>query len=75
MSVVDDLLKAWLERNSITLDGGITIGLVPGGVKISGELSSTIKDMRKGRNVGTMVIPLNAKVSIGELTVPVRIPR
>lgn len=75
MSVLDDLLKAWLERNAVTLDGGITIGLVNGGVKLRGELSSTIKDTRKGKNVATMVIPMSAKVGINKITIPVRVPK
>ena len=75
MSVLDDLLKAWIERNAVSLDGGITIGLVNGGVKLRGELSSTIKDTRKGKNVATMVIPMSAKVGISKITIPVRIPR
>lgn len=74
MSVIDDLLKAWLEKNVISLNGGITIALVKGGVKMRGEISSTVQDTKKGKNLATMVIPLNAQVGIGELKIPVRIP-
>jgi hypothetical protein len=75
MSIIDDLLKSWLERNAITLNGGITIGLVNGGVKLKGEISSTIQDTKKGKDIATMVIPLSAQVGIGEILVPVRIPK
>lgn len=75
MSVIDDLLKAWLERNAVTLNGGITIGLVNGGVKMKGEISSAIQDTKKGKTIATMVVPLSAQVSIGEMVIPVRVPR
>ena len=75
MSLIDDLLKTWLERNAITLNGGITIGLVNGGVRLKGEISSTVQDTKRGKNIATMVVPLSAQVGIGELVVPVRIPR
>ena len=74
MSVLDDLVKTLLERNTITLNGGITVGLGPGGVKLRGEINSTVHDTKKNKNVATMVIPLSAQVGIGELKIPVRIP-
>jgi hypothetical protein len=75
MSIIDDLLKTWLERNAITLNGGITIALVNGGIKMQGEISSNVLDTKKNKSVATMVIPLSAQVGIGEIVVPVKIPR
>ena len=75
MSVFDDLLKALLERNSISIDGAITIGLVNGGVKLKGEISSAVRDRQKNKTIATMVAPLSAQLGIGDLVIPVRIPR
>jgi hypothetical protein len=74
MSVLDDLIKTWLERNTVTLNGGITVGLVNGGVKLRGEISSTVHDTKKNRTVATMVVPVSSQVSITPLKIPVRIP-
>ena len=75
MSVIDDLVKALLERNEVILNGGITIGLVNGGVKFKGELSSAVRDRQKNKTIVRMVAPLSAQVVIGDLVIPVRIPR
>lgn len=75
MSIIDDLVKALLERNEIILNGGITIGLVNGGVKMKGEVSSAIRDRQKNKVTATMVVPLSAQVGVGELVIPVRVPR
>jgi hypothetical protein len=75
MSVIDDLVKALLERNEVILNGGITIGLVNGGVKLKGELSSAVRDRQKNKTIVRMVAPLSAQVGIGDLVIPVRIPR
>ena len=76
MSVFDDLLKALLERNSISIDGAITIALEDGGVQMRGELNSTIRDTKKGnKTLATMFIPLKSRVGIGEMQIPIRIPR
>jgi hypothetical protein len=75
MSIIDDLVKALLERNEIILNGGITIGLVNGGVKMKGEVSSAIRDRQKNKITATMVVPLSAQVGVGEMVIPVRVPR
>lgn len=75
MSIIDDLVKALLERNEIILNGGITIGLVNGGVKMKGEVSSAVRDRQKNKITATMVVPLSAQVGVGELVIPVRVPR
>lgn len=75
MSIIDDLVKALLERNEIILNGGITIGLVNGSVKMKGEVSSAIRDRQKNKITATMVVPLSAQVGVGELVIPLRVPR
>ena len=76
MWLLDDLIKALVERNEIILNGGVTIGLVDGGVKIKGEISSAIQDRQKNnKTVATMVAPLSAQVTVGELVIPVRVPQ
>ncbi len=76
MWLIDDLIKALAERNVVTFNGGITIGLVNGGVKIKGEVSTAIQDKTKNmKTVATMVVPLSAQVGVGEMIIPVRVPR
>ena len=75
MPIIDDLVKALLERNEVILNGGITIGLVNGGVKLKGELSSAVRDRQKNKTIVTMVAPMSAQVAIGDIVIPVRIPR
>ena len=75
MPIIDDIVKALLERNEVILNGGITIGLVNGGVKLKGELSSAVRDRQKNKTIVRMVAPLSAQVGIGDLVIPVRIPR
>ena len=74
MAFFDDLIESWLERNSVTLSGGITIALVDGGVKVRTEIASTIRDTKKSKTIATMVVPLVLEVSIPEIEIPVRIP-
>ena len=75
MPIIDDIVKALLERNEVILNGGITIGLVNGGVKLKGELSSAVRDRQKNKTIVRMVAPLSAQVGIADLVIPVRIPR
>lgn len=75
MPIIDDIVKALLERNEVILNGGITIGLVNGGVKLKGELSSAVRDRQKNKIIVTMVAPMSAQVAIGDIVIPVRIPR
>jgi hypothetical protein len=76
MWLLDDLIKALVERNEIVLNGGITIGLVNGGVKLKGEISGAVQDRQKNnKTIATMVLPLSAQVTVGELVIPVRVPQ
>jgi len=71
---LDELVEALLKRNEIVMNGGITIGLVNGGVKIKGEISNAVNDRDKKKTIATMVVPLSAQVTVGELVIPVRVP-
>lgn len=76
MAIFDDLIKSLLERNSISIDGGITIGLEDGGIQMTGELNSTVRDTkRNNKTLATMFIPLKTRIGIREMVVPIRIPR
>ena len=76
MWLIDDLIKALAQRNEIVLNGAISVRLVEGGIKFGGELSSEIQDRKdKNKTVATMVIPVSAKVVVGDLVIPVRVPR
>jgi hypothetical protein len=71
MSIVDDLVANLVERNSVTLNGSLTIALVDGGVTIKGSLQSTLRDQKKDRDILHVDIPVDANVRIGEFVVPV----
>jgi hypothetical protein len=74
MSVFNDIVESLLKRNVVTLDGGMTIALVDGGIKIRGEINTTITDTKSGKDIATMVAPVVTHISIGDLDVPVLIP-
>ncbi|HEY2908115.1 MAG TPA: hypothetical protein VGJ29_19570 [Vicinamibacterales bacterium] len=71
MSIVDDLVANLVERNSVTLNGSLTIALVDGGVTIKGSLQSTLRDQKKDRDILHVDIPVDANVRVGEFVVPV----
>jgi hypothetical protein len=75
MWMIDELIEALAKRNEIVMNGGITIGLVNGGVKIRGEISNAVNDRKKNKTIATLVVPLSAQVTIGELVIPVRVPQ
>lgn len=76
MWLIDDLIKALAQRNEVVLNGNMSIRLVDGGVKLGGEISTAIQDRQKNnQTIATMVIPVSAKVSVGDLVIPLRPPR
>jgi hypothetical protein len=76
MWLIDELIKAVATRNQIVLNGTISIGLIDGGVKLSGELNSQIQDKQKNlKTIATMDIPVSARLGVGEMIIPVRVPR
>ena len=70
MSIVDDLIENLVERNAITLNGSLKVALVEGGVRITGALQSTLRDQRKNRQVLKADIPVDARVTVGDIVIP-----
>ena len=70
MSVVDDLIENLVERNAIVVKGGLTVTLVPGGVRIKGRLQSTIRDQKKSKNLLNAEIPVDVNVGVGDVVIP-----
>ena len=75
MSIVDDLVENLVERNAIRLNGTLQIKLVDGGVTIKGTVVSTLRDQKKGKDVLKVNIPVDARVRVPDMVIPVpRIP-
>jgi hypothetical protein len=70
MSIVDDLVENLVERNTVKLNGSLTIGLVDGGLTVKGRLFSTLRDQRKGKDLLNVEIPVDAQVKVGEVVIP-----
>ena len=74
MSVLDDLIENLVERNIVKLNGAITVGLVEDGIKVKGEIGSTIKEKQKRGDpklIASLVVPVGAKISIREFKIPI----
>ena len=71
MSIVDDLVSNLVERNAIRLNGTLQIRLVDGGVTIKGTLLSTLRDQKKGKDILNVNIPVDARVKVADIVVPV----
>ena len=75
MSIVDDLIENLVERNGANLTGTFTITLVDGGLRIRGHVQSTVRDLKKNRDIFRADAPVEAQLRIGEIAIPVpRIP-
>jgi len=70
MSIVDDLIENLVERNAVVLSGALTVALVDGGLKIAGTVHSTVRDQKKNKNLLNVEIPVDAKVGIGDVVIP-----
>ena len=71
MSLVDDLIENLVERNAIDLNGTFTIALIDGGVRIKGAVMSTVRDQKKNKAILRANVPIDARVSIGAIVIPV----
>ena len=69
MSIVDDFVENFVERNAVRLSGALAIQLVEGGVRITGAFRSTLRDQKKGKDVLHTSIPVVAHVKIGEVVI------
>ena len=70
MSIVDDLIENLVERNAIDLSGTFKIGVVDGGITVKGTLNSTLRDTKKGKQILKLAAPVDARVSVGEVVIP-----
>jgi tRNA A37 threonylcarbamoyltransferase TsaD len=70
MSVVDVLVENLVERNGFRLSGTLAIRLVAGGVSINGTLKSTLRDQRKNKDLLNVNIPVDARVKIDDIVIP-----
>lgn len=76
MSIIDDIIRALVDRNEIVIKGAITVGLTDGAVKLSADLRTEIQDKKNGNKpVARMLVPMSARAIVDELVIPVRIPR
>jgi hypothetical protein len=71
MSIIDDVVSNLVERNAITLNGAFTITLVDGGVSLKGQLFSTLRDLKKNKDVLNLKAPVDAAVKVGDIVIPV----
>lgn len=71
MSIVDDLIENLVERNAIELTGTFRIAVIDGGLSVKGTLNSTVRDERKKREILKVAAPVDARVSVGDVVIPV----
>ena len=70
MSIVDDLIENLVERNVIDLNGTFHIAVVDGGLSVKGTVNSTVRDDRKKKDILKVAAPVDARVSVGEVVIP-----
>jgi hypothetical protein len=70
MSIVDDLIENLVERHGIRLSGTFTLTLIDGGAAMKGQLFSSLRDQRKGKDLLNINAPIDAEVTIGEIVIP-----
>ena len=70
MSIVDDLVENLVERNGLRVNGSLAISLVEGGIAVSGTLRSTLRDLRKNKDLLNVNIPVVAQVKVGDIVIP-----
>jgi len=70
MSIVDDLIENLVERNVVTLKGTFTLALVDGGIRIRGDVLSSLRDQKKNRVILDTAVPIDAELRVGEVVIP-----
>jgi hypothetical protein len=70
MSIVDDLVENFVERNAVRVTGALAVNLVDGGIKVSGVLRSTLRDQKKNKDLLHVNIPVAAQVKVGVIVIP-----
>ena len=71
MSIVDQLIENLVERNAIDLNGTFSVALVDGGIRITGTAASAVRDQQKNKTILRANAPIDARVSIGAIVIPV----
>lgn len=69
-NIVDDLIENLVERNAIDLTGTFHIAVVDGGLAVKGTVNSTVRDERKNKVILKVAAPVDARVSVGEVVIP-----
>lgn len=69
-NIVDDLIENLVERNAIDLTGTFHIAVVDGGLSVKGMVNSAVRDERKNKVILKVSAPVDARVSIGEVVIP-----
>jgi hypothetical protein len=70
MSIVDDLIENLVERNTVRLNGTLTIAAIDGGFRIQGQVLSTLRDQKKNKDVLNIAVPVDAEVRVGTIVIP-----
>jgi hypothetical protein len=70
MSIVDDLIQNLVERNAVKLNGVLAIALIDGGLAIKGHVLSTLRDQKRNKDILKIDIPVDAKVKVGDMVIP-----
>lgn len=71
MSIVDELVENLVERNAIRLNGSFNVALIDGGLKITGQIFSALRDQKKNKDLLNINVPVDAEVKVGEIVIPV----
>ena len=71
MSIVDELVENLVERNGLRLTGALAVQLLDGGVSIKGTIVSTLRDLRKNKDILNVNIPVDAHVKVDDIVIPV----
>jgi hypothetical protein len=70
MSIVDDLIANFVERNAVALNGAFTIALVDGGITVKGTVFSTVRDPKKNKAILKITVPIVAELKVGDIVIP-----
>lgn len=70
MSIVDELVENLVERNAIRLNGSFSVTLIDGGLRITGQVFSTLRDQKKNKDLLNVNVPVDAEVKVSEIVIP-----
>jgi hypothetical protein len=71
MAILDELIENLIERKVIALNGTFTVACVDGGLKVKGQLLSSLRDQKKNKTMLNANVPIDADVSIAPVVIPV----